>query len=49
MKAIEKAEKNAEISEDEKFTQKEAVQTVVETSNRELELLFTKKEQELKK
>jgi ribosome recycling factor len=49
MKAIDKAEKNAEISEDEKFTQKEAVQTVVENCNRDLELLFTQKEQELKK
>ena len=49
MKSIEKAEKSNEISEDEKFTQKESIQSAIDTANRELEQLFTSKEQELKK
>lgn len=49
MKSIEKAEKSNEISEDEKFTQKDFIQTVIDTTNRELEQLFTSKEHELKK
>jgi len=49
MKSIEKAEKSNEISEDEKFTRKESIQSVIDATNRELEQLFTSKEQELKK
>jgi ribosome recycling factor len=48
MKTIEKLEKDGEISEDEKFTKKEAVQKAVDAANKELEELFTKKEAELK-
>jgi len=49
MKQIEKALKDGDISEDEKFTKKEATQTAVDAMNRELELLYDKKEQELSK
>jgi len=49
MKEIEKALKDGDISEDEKFSKKEAVQATVDTANRELEGLFAKKEQELNK
>lgn len=49
MKAIDKAEKDGEVSEDEKFTQKEVVQSAVTAVNNELEVLFIHKEQELKK
>jgi ribosome recycling factor len=48
MKAIEKAEKAGEIGEDEKFSKKDAVQSVVDETNRSLEALFTQKETELK-
>lgn len=49
MKEIEKALKDGDISEDEKFSKKEAVQASVDTANRDLEGLFAKKEQELNK
>lgn len=49
MKLIEKAEKEGEISEDERFKHKDAVQGAVDAMNRELEALFVQKEQELKK
>lgn len=49
MKSIDKLEKNGDISEDEKFSQKESVQQAVDVVNRELELLFAQKEQELQK
>lgn len=49
MKFIDKSEKAGDISEDEKFTKKEFVQNAIDTTNRELEILFTQKEQELKK
>jgi ribosome recycling factor len=49
MKQIDKEEKAGEISEDERFSQKEKVQSVVETINKTLEELFQKKEQELNK
>jgi ribosome recycling factor len=48
MKAIEKAEKAGDIGEDDKFSQKEAVQAVVDETNQSLESLFTQKESELK-
>ncbi len=47
MKDIDKAEKSGDISEDEKFTQKEQVQKLVDDTNKQLEAIFTKKEQEL--
>lgn len=47
MKQIDKEEKDGDISEDEKFTQKDSVQTVVDKINNELEALFQKKEAEL--
>lgn len=47
MKQVDKDEKSGEISEDEKFARKEAVQASVDTINSELEQLFLKKEQEL--
>jgi ribosome recycling factor len=49
MKAIEKAEKAGDLSEDEKFTKKDVVQVAVDKMNRELDELYTKKESELKK
>jgi ribosome recycling factor len=49
MKHIEKDEKAGEISEDDKFSQKETVQESIDKANTELEQLFTKKEQELNK
>lgn len=49
MKQIEKALKDGDISEDEKFSKKETAQTAVDAINRELEVLFDKKEQELSK
>lgn len=49
MKQIEKALKEGDISEDEKFTKKESVQSMVDSSNNELEVLFNKKESELNK
>ena len=49
MKQIEKSEKDGDISEDEKFTKKDAVQSEVEKSNLALEALYAQKESELKK
>lgn len=49
MKQIEKALKEGEISEDEKFTRKESVQSMVDATNNDLEVLFNKKEGELNK
>lgn len=49
MKFIEKAEKNGDISEDERHAKRDAVQSAVDVINRELELLFSQKELELKK
>jgi ribosome recycling factor len=49
MKAIDKLQKDGEIGEDEKFTQKEKVQSQVDATNRALEALFTQKEAELQK
>lgn len=49
MKQIEKAEKAGDISEDDKFTQKETVQNVIDVINKELDALCAQKEQELKK
>jgi ribosome recycling factor len=49
MKAIDKSEKDGEISEDEKIAQKEAAQKKVEDMNRTLEALYTKKEAEIQK
>jgi ribosome recycling factor len=47
MKAIEKAEKDGDISEDEKFSQKEALQKEVEAANTELDALLKEKEAEI--
>ncbi len=49
MKHIDKALKDGDLSEDEKFTKKESVQTAVEVANKDLETLFAAKEQELNK
>jgi ribosome recycling factor len=49
MKSIDKAEKDGDISEDEKFTKKETVQGAVTSVNNDLEALFSQKERELKK
>ena len=49
MKQIDKSEKAGDISEDEKFAQKEIAQDAIDATNKELEHLFSKKEQELKK
>ena len=49
MKLIEKDLKSGDISEDEKFTKKEAVQSLVDEVNRALESLFDQKELELNK
>ncbi len=49
MKFIDKAEKDGDISKDERFAKKDAVQAAVDAVNNELEGLFLKKEQELKK
>ncbi len=49
MKTIDKLQKDGEISEDDKFRQKEAVQEKVDATNRALEAIFTKKEAELEK
>ncbi len=49
MKAIDKQQKDGEISEDDKFTQKETIQTKVDATNRALETLFIQKEAELQK
>ena len=47
MKQIEKLEKDGDISEDEKFTQKDEVQKKVTATNDALEALFAGKENEL--
>lgn len=49
MKSLDKQQKDGDISEDEKFTHKEKVQTQVDATNRGLEALFDKKEAELQK
>ena len=49
MKSVEGQFKAGELTEDDKFSWKEAVQTAVDATNRELEELFTKKEVELGK
>ena len=49
MKQIDKLEKNGDLSEDEKFSQKESVQAIVTSTNNELDSLFSQKERELKK
>lgn len=49
MKVIEKQEKDGDISEDEKFTQKEQIQKAVDSMNKQLEELVDQKESELKK
>ncbi len=49
MKQIDKLLKDGDISEDDRFSQKESVQKAVDTINKELEALFVKKESELKK
>ena len=49
MKSIDKLEKDGEISEDEKFTQKESIQKKIEGTNSALEAQFDAKESELKK
>ncbi|MCA9357320.1 ribosome recycling factor [Candidatus Nomurabacteria bacterium] len=49
MKAIDKSEKDGDIGEDEKFSQREGVQSAVDDANRSLEELFTGKEAELNK
>ena len=49
MKNIDKSEKDGDISEDQKFTQKDAAQKAVDETNRALESLFDKKEVELQK
>lgn len=48
MRDIDKREKSGDISEDEKFTEKETVQDAVEGMNKQLEELFQQKETELK-
>ena len=48
MKKIEKSEKDGDIGEDDKFSQKETIQTAVDTANKELESLCDQKESELK-
>ncbi len=49
MKAIDKSEKNGDISEDEKFSQKQVVQEAVDLTNRELDKIYSQKEHELNK
>ncbi len=49
MKAIDKSQKDGDISEDEKFSQKETVQSHVDATNKSLEALFSQKEVELQK
>jgi len=48
MKTIEKGGKDGDLSEDEVFTQKDAVQAAVDAVNNTLESLFNNKEAELK-
>lgn len=47
MKSLDKQEKDGDISEDERFTEKEKVQKAVDATNKELEALFDKKEAEI--
>ena len=47
MKEIESQQKSGDISEDEKFTQKEEIQKTVDAANKELESLFQQKEAEV--
>lgn len=49
MKAIDKAQKDGDISEDDRFAQKEKIQSQVDGANRTLEATFTQKEAELQK
>lgn len=49
MKEIDKQEKDGELSEDEKFTQKENIQKLVDAANRNLEAVYDKKEAEISK
>lgn len=49
MKMIDKMQKEGDLSEDEKFAKKEMVQKEVDLINKELEVLFDKKEEELNK
>ena len=49
MKEIDKSQKDGEISEDDKFSQKESVQKKIDDANRALEGLYTKKEAEIQK
>ncbi len=49
MKEIDKAQKSGDISEDEKFTEKDRVQKSVEITNGKLDSLYAKKEVELAK
>lgn len=46
--AMKEIGKDSELSEDEVFTKKEIVQTEIEKTNKDLESLFTAKEEELK-
>lgn len=48
MKQIDADEKTGEISEDDKFTQKDEVQKAVESTNESLEGIYNKKAEELK-
>ena len=47
MKAIDAEEKAGELSQDDKFAAKEAIQNVVDTTNRVLEARFAEKEKEI--
>jgi len=47
MKQIETAQKNGDISEDEKYANKESVQKQIDATNHTLESLFAKKEAEI--
>lgn len=47
IKAADAAEKNGEMSEDEKFAQKERVQTHIDQANAQLEALYAQKEAEI--
>lgn len=49
MKEIDKQEKDGELSEDEKFAQKENIQKLVDAANRNLEAVYDKKEAEISK
>lgn len=49
MKAFDKQEKDGEISKDEQFSKREAIQKKVDETNKQLELLYTKKEEEISK